>query len=127
MYVSVGQKTTLYLATPAKVYFHFPSILLCGSHPVSYHVTWYWKNPRTRLIQEVTTHISATKSNTNWMMDLKKNMDTRSLALSMLRILNILFQTAQAFVRFRITSGQSSSDADSNLPRYLKYRTIFRG
>ena len=127
MYVSVGSKPTSSLATPTDVYSHFPSILFCGSHPVSYHVTWYWKNPRTCLIQEVTTHVSAPKSITNWMMDLKKNMDTRSLALSMLRILNILCQTAQDFVRFWITSGQSSSDADSTLPSYLKYGTILRG
>ena len=127
MYVSVGSKPTSYLAAPDEVYSHFPSILIYGSYPVSHHITWSWKNPRTRIMQGVTTHVSAPKSNTNWMMDLKKNTDTRSLALSLLSILNILCQTAQAFVRFRITASQSSSDADSTLPRYLKGRTILRG
>ena len=75
----------------------------------------------------VTTHVYALKSSADWTMTLKKKPDTRVLALSLLGILNILFQTAQAFVRFRITSGQSSSDADSTLPRYLKYGTILRG
>ena len=74
----------------------------------------------------VTTHVYASKSNTDWTTSLKKKSDNRGLAPSLLRILDILRQTARAFVRFRITAGQSSSAADSNLPRYLKDGTISR-
>ena len=100
MYDSVGSNPTFFLASPAEVYYHFPSILLCGRHPVSNHTTWSQKNPRTRLIQEITNHVSAPKSNTNWMIYLKKNTDTRSFSLSLLRILNILCQTTWFFVSF---------------------------
>ena len=75
----------------------------------------------------VTTHISAPKSNTNWATDLKKNLDTRSLAPSLLRILGIFSQTIRALARFCTTVGQLSSATYSTLPSYLKYGTIYRG
>ena len=77
-------------------------------------------------MQGLTTHVSAPKSNTGWKTDLKKNADTRGLAPSLLRIFFVFLQTACAFVRFRITAGQSSSAANKTLPSYLKDRTISR-
>ena len=74
----------------------------------------------------VTTHISAPKSNTDCATALNKKPCNHGLAPSLHRILVILLQTADAFVRFRITSGQSSSAAYSTPLRYLKDRTIFR-
>ena len=50
-------------------------------------------------MRRVTTHIYASKRNTDWKMDLKKNPDTHSLAPYLIRILNILRQTICAFTR----------------------------
>ena len=72
----------------------------------------------------ITTHSYAVKSNTDWTTALKKNLDTCCLDPSLIRILDILHQTAHDFVRVCIKSGQSSSDANITLPMYLKYRTI---
>ena len=51
-------------------------------------------------MQDVTTHVSAPKISTGWTMALKKNMDTRGLAPSLLRIPNILRHAVHDFVRF---------------------------
>ena len=72
------------------------------------------------------TQVSAQNNNTDLTMALKKNLDTRGLAPSLIRILAILLQTTRAFTRYRITAGQSSSATDKTLPRYLKDRTISR-
>ena len=77
-------------------------------------------------MQGVTTHVSSLKINTNWTTYLKKNPDTRSLAPSLLSILDIFCQTNRAFVKFHITARQSSSASDSTLPRYLKDGNISR-
>ena len=74
----------------------------------------------------VTTQDSASKSNTNWMMDLKKNPETRGLAPSLLSIFDILYNTVRAFTRLRTTVDQSSSATNSTLPSYLKDVTILR-
>ena len=77
-------------------------------------------------IQGLTTHVSAPKSNIDWTTDLKKNPDTRSLAPSLIRILDIFCQTVRAFVMFWITIGHSSSATNSTLPRYFKDGIISR-
>ena len=114
-------KPASYIATPDKVYSHLPPNLRRGSRPISCCSTWYWKKPSNRPMRGLTIHGYAPKSNTNWTTYLKKNPDTRGLAPY------ILCQTVRAFARFRITTGQSSSAANSTLPRYLKDRTISRG
>ena len=84
------------------------------------------ETPQDLSSARLTTHVSAPNINTDWMTDLKKNPDTRSLARSLLMILDVLLQTARALVRFWITSGQSSSADNITLPSYFKYRTISR-
>ena len=75
----------------------------------------------------VTTHVSAPNSNTDWKTALKKNSEIRGLAPSLLKILDILCQTVRAFTSFWTPDGQSSSAANSTIPRYLKDKTISRG
>ena len=75
----------------------------------------------------VTNPVSAPKSNPYWTTDLKKNLDTRSLAPSLLRILIIRIHTAHDFPRFKITVSQLSSAAEITPPRYRKEVTISRG
>ena len=100
----MGSNPASSLAASAKVYSYLHSNLYRGRRPVSFRATWSWKPSRTRHVQGVTTHISTSKSNTDWTTDLKKNLDTRGLAPSLIRILFIILQTARAFIRFRITA-----------------------
>ena len=107
-------------------YSHLPSDICRESRPVSRRSTWSWKPPSTRPIQRLTTHVYAPKRNTDWKTALKKNLNSRGLKPSLLRILAIILQTACAFVRFWITTGQTSYAADSTLPKYLKDMNISR-
>ena len=75
----------------------------------------------------VTTHVSVPKSSTDWTTNLKKNLDTRSAASSLLIILVNLRHNACAFARFMTTANQLSSAADITCPKYLKEVTISRG
>ena len=78
-------------------------------------------------MQEVTTQVSALKSNTACTTALKKNPDTRGSAPSLMRIFVILFHTALALEKFRTKAGQSLSAAKITHPRYNKEGTIYRG
>ena len=75
----------------------------------------------------VTTQVSATKNSTTYTTALKKNMENRGAAPSLLRIRVILLQTALARDKLFTTSGQSLSAADITRPRYLKEVIISRG
>ena len=97
IYVSIVSNPASALAPSSDIYSHFTSSLLCGSRPVISRVTRSWKPPRTRPIKGVTNHISAPKSNTARTTDLKKNIDTRGLSLSLLRILVILLKQPTPF------------------------------
>ena len=67
------------------------------------------------------------KSSTACTTALKKKLDTRSIALFLLRIHAILLQTALDRDKLFTAPGQSSSAAEITLPRYLKDVTISRG
>ena len=73
------------------------------------------------------THVYELKSNTSCTTALNKNPDTRISALSLLRILVILFHTALARDKFLTIAGQLLSDAKITRPRYQKEVTISRG
>ena len=73
------------------------------------------------------TQDSASNSNTYWIMDLKKNLEFRGLATTLLSIFDILHHTVHAFTRFRTTFRNSSSATNITLPRYLNDLTIPRG
>ena len=72
----------------------------------------------------VNNPVSAPKNSTDWKMFSKKKSYTRGLSPSLIRILDIIHQTARTFVRFWITSGKSSSSANSIITMYLKDGTI---
>ena len=114
------------LAASYKVFSHLPFRLCHESLPVSCLATWYCNPLWSQAMWGVTTQDSASKSNTNWMMDLKKNPETRGLAPSLLSIFDILYNTVRAFTRLRTTVDQSSSATNSTLPSYLKDVTILR-
>ena len=57
----------------------------------------------------------------------KENPDTRGSALSLLRIIVILFNTALVFDKFMTTAGQLLSAAKITRPRYQKEVTISKG
>ena len=126
MYVSIVSNSTFTLSASAEFYYHLVSSLRRRSLPVSRRTTRSWKTPSTRPMQGVTTQVSTPKSNTNCTTSLKKNTDIRGLAPFLLRILFILLQTACAFVRFWISTGQSLSAANNTISRCMKYRTILR-
>ena len=129
MYVSIvsNPASAIALSASAEVYSRFQYSRRRRSCPVSLRDTCSWKPPRIRPMQGVNTHVSTPKSSTEWMTDLKKNTDNRSLTSSLLRILVILLHTARVFVIFRTTYIQSSSTADIILPSYMKEVTISRG
>ena len=127
MYSPITSNPTSSLAAAAEVYSHFTSVRLGGSLPLKRRATWSLNPPRTWPIRGVTTQVSAPKISTNWTTNLKKNQDTRSAALSLLRIIFNLCHTTRALVRFLTTTGQSFSAADITRPKYLKQVTISRG
>ena len=75
----------------------------------------------------VTTKVYDPRSNTACTTDLEKNLDTRSYAPSLLRILVILFHTALTRDKFLTTAGQSTYAAKITRPRYREEVTISRG
>ena len=75
----------------------------------------------------VTTKVSAPNRGTACIMAFKKNLDTRGVAPSLLRMRNILLQTFFARAKFFTTYVQSSSVANITRPRYLMEVTISRG
>ena len=104
MYVSIVSNPASSLAASDKIYSHFLYSCHRGSRSVSYRATWSLNPPRTYPMWGLTTHISAPKSITDYMMALKKSPDTRGLAPSLIRIPIILLHTSHAFVIFRITA-----------------------
>ena len=78
-------------------------------------------------MREVTNQVCAPKSSTAWTTALKKKLDTRDTAPSLLRMRNILLQTFFARAKFLTTYVQSSSVANITRPRYLMEVTISRG
>ena len=105
LYTSIFSNPTYALASTIEVYSHCLSARPCRSYPINFRAIWYWETPRSRLIQGVTTHVSASKSSTNLITALKQNMDTIRSSPSLLRIFVIILHTALAFARFRTTSG----------------------
>ena len=77
-----------------------------------------WNPLMSRPMWGVTTQYYALKSNADWMTDLKKKPETRSLAPSLISILDIPHIVSD-FTRFRTNVSHSSSATDSTLPRYL--------
>ena len=111
MYSSIINNPASSLAVAVKVYFRFPSGVLCWIRLVIRLTTWS-RNPPTALpMQGVTTQVSNPKSSTAYTTALKKNPDTRSTAPSLLRIHDILLQTFLAHYNVFTTVGQLSSAA----------------
>ena len=66
------------------------------------------------------------KISTAWITALKKRLDTRGAATSLLRMHDILLQTVFTQAKFLTTASQLSSVSKINRPRYLKEVTIYR-
>ena len=127
MYSSIINNPASSLAVAVKVYFHFPSGVLCWSCLVIRLTTWS-RNPPTALpMQGVTTQVSNPKSSTAYTTALKNNPDTCGAAPYLLRMRVILLQTDLAREKFLATTGHSLSASDITPPRYLKEVTISRG
>ena len=92
-YSSIVKKPAASLATAAKFYFHVPSVFLHRSFPVSRLANWVRNPPRSVPMQGVNTQVSALKSSTACIADLKNNPETRGVAPSLLRICDILLHT----------------------------------
>ena len=101
------------LTASAKLFYHLPFILCHESLPVSHLSIWSWNpwswNPlRYHIMWGVTTQDSASKSNTDWVIDLKKNPEICSLATFLLSIFDILHHTVRTFTTFWTTISHSS-------------------
>ena len=95
------------LTASAKLFYHLPFILCNESLPVSHLLIWSWNPLRYHIMWWVTTQDSASKSNTDWMMDLKKNPEIRGLTTFLLGIFDILHHTVRAFTTFWTTVSHS--------------------
>ena len=125
--ISIISNLTSALAASAKVFSHLPFRLCHESLHVIRLAIWYCNPLRSQTMWGVTTQNSASKSNTNWMMDLKKYPETCGLAPYLLSIFDILHNTIRAFTKFNTTVINSSSATNITLPCYLKDVTILRG
>ena len=107
MHYSIVKNHASSLDVADEVYVHLPSGVLHGSRTVNRLITWAWTPPRAFPMRGVTTQVSATKNSTTYTTALKKNLETRGAAPSLLRIRVILLQTALARDKLFTTSGQS--------------------
>ena len=78
-------------------------------------------------MQGVTTQVYAPKISTKGTTSLKKNLDNRGPAPSLLRICVSLRHTTSALASFLTAAGHSSSATEITRPKYLKQVSISRG
>ena len=126
-WVSTSCTPTSDIASSREGYIHVSSRFRCNIRPVILFTTLWWYPPSVLLMRGDITHASELYRSTACTTTILNIPNFRAYDPSRPSTRDNRSHFCLALHRFRITAGQSSSDADRTRPRYLNDETDVRG